>query len=204
MGHHERAAGTEAAPAEPPPRNRARIALGAVLVLVILTAAGLVMRLPLDDFRYTTGLSGTPGTFTAARCHTVGSGRSSSRTCTGTYVAAHGGFTARTARMDDGGIEPGRPVRVQREADGSYVRPLTSGALEDVAGAFLITSVAAFLLLGVCVSSPRVVVEGDAPLRANPRPWRMALSVLLTLSIGGGVAGALAFAAGFVMVLTGH
>ncbi len=142
--------------------------------------------------------------FTAAQCHTVGSGRSSSRTCTGTYVAAHGGFTDRTARVDGGRIERGKPVGMQRESDGSYVRPLTSGVLEDVAGAFGIAAVAAFLLLGVCVSSPRVVVEGDAPLRANPRRWRIALSVLLTLFIGGGVAGALAFAASFVIVLTGH
>lgn len=90
--------------------DRIFTAIGALLVLGIIAAAGLLLRMPLNDFRYATALSGMPGTFSAAQCHTVPAGRGTSLACTGTFVAADGEFTDPAAHLTDGRIKLGKPI----------------------------------------------------------------------------------------------
>ncbi|WP_158713044.1 hypothetical protein [Streptomyces sp. NRRL S-1813] len=67
--------------------------------------------MPLNDLRYTTGLSGTPGTFSAEHCHAVRSGRVTSLTCTGSFVAADGRGTDHTAQLIDVPADHDQPAR---------------------------------------------------------------------------------------------
>ncbi|UKY47764.1 hypothetical protein [Streptomyces inhibens] len=197
--------GTEATAAGTSSPSRAFNAIGALLVLGIISLAGLLLRMPLNDFRYATALSGTPGTFSATHCHTVPAGRGTSRACTGTFVAADGGFTDRAAHLTDARIKLGKPISLQRESDGSYIRPLAAGAALDLAGAFAIVWGAAFLLVMVCVGwSSKVSVSGGLPLRLNRRPGGTVLTLLGWLYIGSGAAAVLSAAAGIVIAIAGR
>ncbi|WP_432000119.1 hypothetical protein [Streptomyces sioyaensis] len=185
--------------------DRIFTAIGALLVIGIIAAAGLLLRMPLNDLRYATALSGTPGTFSAAHCTTVPSGRGTSLSCTGTFVATDGGFTDRAAHLIDGRITLGEPISLQRESDGSYVRPLASGAALDLAGVFAIVSGAGFLLVLVCAGwSSKVSVSGGLPLRLNRRPGGKVLPLLGWLYVGSGAAAVLSAVAGVAIAIAGH
>ncbi|MEU9125801.1 hypothetical protein AB0C96_39340 [Streptomyces sp. NPDC048506] len=173
-------------------------------MLGIIAVAGLLLRMPLNGFRYQTGMSGMFGTFSATHCHTVPAGRCTSRACTGTFVAADRGFTDRTAHITDAHIELGKPIQLQREPDGSYIRPLASGAALDLAGVFGIVTGAAFLSVMVFVGTSRVPVGGDAPIRSNPRSRPTVLPLLVCVLIASGAAAVLAFVVAIVIVLTGN
>jgi hypothetical protein len=155
---------------------------GGVLAAVgVIALAGWLLTFPLGDLRYTSGVSGTPGTFTAVRCHTTGADEGSTRVCTGTFVAAEGGFTDRTAQVRDADIDVGRPATLRRRPDGGYVQASPASAGKDLAAAFGIISLAAFLLVALCVSPPGVSAGGWKRLRANRAPWGTLLTVLVPL-----------------------
>jgi hypothetical protein len=148
----------------------------------VLALAGWLMSFPVDGFRYTAGLSGTPGTFTAAHCHTYGSGRTSERVCTGTFTSADGRLTDTKAHISNGRIDVGKHARLRRRPDGGYVQPGLGKAILDLAAAFGIVGGAAFLLMALCATPGRVAP--NIPLRANPRPWGTLLFLFALL--GGG------------------
>jgi hypothetical protein len=157
------------------------VSVGVLVAVGVLALAGWLLTFPLDDFRYSAGLSGTQGTFTAAQCHTTGSGKSSSRVCTGTFVPAKGGSADRSARIRDGRIEVGKPATVRRRPDGGYVEPGAAKAGTNLAAAFGIVALAAFLLVVLCVSPANITVGGWKRLRQNPPPWGTLLSIFVPL-----------------------
>ncbi|BDM70783.1 hypothetical protein HEK616_42700 [Streptomyces nigrescens] len=196
---------TVAAKAHDSPQSRTFAAIGTLLVLGIVALAGLLLRMPLDDFRYASGASGTPGTFSATRCHTVPVGRGgSSRACTGTFAAADGGFTDHAAHLTDARIKLGRAIPLQRASDGRYVRPLASAAARDLAGVFAIVWGAGFLLVLVAVGWTGVRLRGGLPLRSSRQPGGKLLPLLGWLYVGSGAAAVLSLVAAVVLALTGR
>jgi hypothetical protein len=180
------------------------VLLTAVAVLVgmgVLVLAGWLLTFPLNDVRYTSGLAGTPGTFTAARCHTTGAGKGSTRICTGTFVSAKGGFIDRTAQVRNARIDVGRPAALRRRPDGGYVQPSPVNAGMNLATAFGIVSLAAFLLVVLCVSPKQISVGGWKRLRENPPPWGMLLSILVPLFGASLVLAGLCALVGFLLSL---
>ncbi|MCO5970904.1 hypothetical protein [Actinoallomurus soli] len=153
-------------------------AAGVLGAIGVLALAGWLVTFPLDDFRYSSGMAGTPGTFTAAQCHKTGTGKGT-RVCTGTFVAAHGGFVDPSARIRGARVDVGKPAQLRRRSDGGYVQPGPRSAGMNLAAAFGIVSLAAFLLVVLCVSPNGVSAGGYKRLRKNPPPWGTLLSVLV-------------------------
>ncbi|MFL6054226.1 MAG: hypothetical protein ACJ72W_15090 [Actinoallomurus sp.] len=162
-----------------------------------------MLTFPLNDLRYTSGLSGTPGTFTAARCRTVGAGKGSTRVCTGRFVSAKSGFIDRAAHVSNARIDVGRPATLRRRPDGQYVQPSPVNAGMNLATAFGIVSLAAFLLVVICVSPSRVSVTHGKRLRENPPPWGVLLSIFIPLFGTSLVLAGLCALAGFLLSLGG-
>ncbi|GAA0329491.1 hypothetical protein NE235_24445 [Actinoallomurus spadix] len=152
---------------------------GVLAAIGVLALAGWLLTFPLGDFRYSSGMSGTPGTFTAAQCHTTGAGKNEKRVCTGTFVAAKGGIVDGSARISDARVDVGKPVKLRRRPDGGYVHPGAMNAGMNLATAFGIVSLAAFLLVVLCVSPGRVSAGSYKRLRKNPPPWGTLLTVLV-------------------------
>ncbi|MEV5706532.1 hypothetical protein [Actinoallomurus sp. NPDC052274] len=157
------------------------VSVGVLVAMGVIALAGWLLTFPLDDFRYSSGLSGTQGTFTAVRCHATGSGKDGSRVCTGTFVPAKGGSVDSSARVRDARIEVGKPVTVRRKTDGGYVRPGAANAGTNLATAFGIVALAAFLLVVLCVAPKNIKVGGLKRLRQNPPPWGTLLSIFVPL-----------------------
>ncbi|WP_433182419.1 hypothetical protein [Actinoallomurus sp. CA-150999] len=153
-------------------------AVGVLAAIAVLGLAGWLLTFPLDDARYSSGLSGTPGTFTAARCHTAGSG---TPVCTGTFVPAKSGLVDRNAHVRDARIQVGRPASLRRRPDGGYVQPGPAKTGKDLATAFGIISLAAFLLVLLCAAPKRVSAGGWKRMRKNPPPWGTLLTIVVPL-----------------------
>ncbi|KIZ16498.1 hypothetical protein [Streptomyces natalensis] len=176
-----------------------------LLLLGIVALMGLLLRWAWTDFRYATARSGTPGTFSAIHCHTIHQPRGGDvHPCTGTFVATEGGFTDHSAHLDDNPVGVGKPLRLLRESDGSYHRPLVSTAVLDVAAAFGIVWAAAVGAVMVCVGSRRVSVGGGSPARSKPHLWASLQLWLTVVAVGSVAAGVLSLVVGIVIALTGH
>ncbi|MEU4845616.1 hypothetical protein [Streptomyces gilvosporeus] len=170
-----------------------------------MALAGLLLRWALTDFRYATALSGTPGTFSAGHCHTVHQTRGGDvHPCTGTFVATEGRFTDHAAHLDDNPVGVGKPLRLLRESDGGYRRPLVSTAVLDVAAAFGIVWAAAVGAVMVCVGSRRMSAGNGNPTRSKPQLWPSLQLWLTVVAIGSLAAGVLSLVVGVLIALTGH
>ncbi|GAB3984698.1 hypothetical protein GCM10029978_095070 [Actinoallomurus acanthiterrae] len=156
-------------------------AVGVLAAIGVLGLAGWLLTSPLDDARYSSGLSGTPGTFTAERCHTTGSGNGGPPVCTGTFAPAKGGSVDRTAQVRDARIHVGTSATLRRKPDGGYVQPGPAKAGKDLATAFGIVSLAAFLLVLLCAAPKRVSAGGWKRMRQNPPPWGTLLTIVVPL-----------------------
>ncbi|AJT69725.1 hypothetical protein T261_8129 [Streptomyces lydicus] len=176
-----------------------RSAIGALLALGVTAVAGLLLRMPLNDLSYTTTLSGTPGTFSAEHCHPVPSGRVTSLTCTGTFVADDDRLTDHTARLTDAPADHDQPITVQRKPDGSYVQPRVFRVALDLIAVFGIVGAAAMAVVIVCIGSSRVFVPAGVPARSRSKVWGPVLYLLSLLSIGCWAAAVLSF---IVVVVT--
>ncbi|MCO6007490.1 hypothetical protein NE236_21155 [Actinoallomurus purpureus] len=176
-------------------------AVGVLVAMGVLGLAGWLLTFPLNDARYTSGLAGTPGTFTAARCHTTGSGKSSTRICSGTFESTKGGFIDRAAQIRNARIGVGKPATLRRRPDGGYVQPGPVNAGMNLATAFGIVSLAAFLLVVLCASPKQVSAGGWKRLRKNPPPWGVLLSILVPLFGASLVLAGLCALVGFLLSL---
>ncbi|MFI9358027.1 hypothetical protein [Streptomyces lydicus] len=181
-------------------KGTARTAIGALLVLGVIALAGLLLRIPLNDLRYTTGLSGTPGTFSAEHCHAVRSGRVTSLTCTGTFVTADGRGTDHTAQLIDAPADHDQPITVQRKPDGSYVQPLVFRVALDLLAVFGIVAAAAMTVVIVRTGSSTAAVSAGVPARSRPKVWGPVLYLVSLLAIGCGAAAVLSFVVAVVTV----
>jgi hypothetical protein len=176
-------------------------AVGVLVAIGVLALAGWLLAFPLDDLRYTSGMAGTEGTFTAVRCHTTGAGEGGTRVCVGTFVPAGGGLIDRTAQIRDADVAVGRTATLRRRPDGGYVQPGPVNAGKNLATAFGIVSLAAFLLVVLCVSPRRVSAGGWRRLRENPRPWGTLLTILVPLFGASLALAALCASVGFLLSL---
>jgi hypothetical protein len=158
-----------------------RTAAGVLFAIGVIALAAWLMSMVLGGFSYAVGLSGTPGTFTAAHCHTVGVGRGSTRICTGTFTSADGRVVDTRAHIKNARVYVGKPVGLRRKEDGGYTQPGWTSASMDLAVAFATIAGAAFLLVAPCVMARRVVIEDGVPLRAHPQPWGTLLPLLVCL-----------------------
>ncbi|GAB3984679.1 hypothetical protein GCM10029978_095000 [Actinoallomurus acanthiterrae] len=178
-----------------------RTVAGVLVAIGVVVLAVWLEFFPINGFRYAAGLAGTPGTFTAAHCHTYGSGRGSRRVCTGTFTPANGGPADPAARITNARVHVGKPTTLRRKADGGYAKPGAADAVLDVAGVLGIVSLAALALLVLCVMPRRVRVEADVPLSSNPRPWGTLIPVLLWSFAGFLAAAALCGVAAVLLAL---
>ncbi|QHC22791.1 hypothetical protein [Streptomyces sp. GS7] len=178
-------------------------ALGLLLAAGILTLATWLTSFAWSSFTYHAALAGTPGTLTAAHCFTAGSGKSTHRECTGTFIARSGRYTDTSAHVYEVRRIGGSPTRLQLRSDGGYTQPDPPRAAIVLAVALGIVSGTALLLLFLCAMPRRVSVEKGVPLRANPQPWGVLLLVLSRLSAGAAIAAVASFALFFVLLIAG-
>ncbi|GGV02122.1 hypothetical protein GCM10010211_81850 [Streptomyces albospinus] len=178
-------------------------AVGLLLAAGILTLAAWLMSLAWSSFTYHAALAGTPGTLTAAHCFTVGSGKSTHRECTGTFVAQNGRYTDASAHAYEVRDTGSSPIRLQLRSDGGYTQPNPPRAAIVLAVLLGIVSGAALLLLFLCAMPQRVSVDKGVPLRANPQPWGVLLLILSWLSAGAALAAVASFAMFFVLLVAG-
>ncbi|MFB7669653.1 hypothetical protein ACFC1R_38130 [Kitasatospora sp. NPDC056138] len=214
MGRHaagaESAEGTEGTegdrdaervPAQDPGPSWTLTAVGALFAVGVLVLAGWLLRFPADEFRYTAGMAGTPGTFTAAHCHTVGSGKSSHRECQGRFVPHDGSPADPTAHISNARVDVGKPAELRRTDGGGYVQPGASNAAMDLAAIFGILCGAAFLLLFPVVGPRKVQVEKGIGPRANPQPWGTLIPLVFGLFLTFLIAAGLTFTGSIVLVV---
>ncbi|MGK4582657.1 hypothetical protein [Kitasatospora sp. HPMI-4] len=184
----EENAGARRVPAKDPGPSRLLTAVGTLFAVGVLALAGWLVRFPADELRYTSGTSGTPGTFTAAHCHTVGAGKGRQRVCQGPFVPHDGSPTDPAAHITDARVDVGKPAELRRTDGGGYVQPGVLNAGMDLAGIFGILCGASFLLMLPAAGPRRVKVEKGVPLRANPQPWGTLIPLLLGLFVFCGAA----------------
>ncbi|MFJ9855162.1 hypothetical protein [Streptomyces sp. NPDC101150] len=170
------------------------VAVGALLVVGTVALTGLLLRMPLDDLSYATTMSGTPGTFSAKHCHGVRSGRVTSLTCTGTFVAEDGRLTDHSAELTDAPPDRDEPITVQRRPDGSYIQPLVFRVALDLTAVFGIVGAAAMMLVIVRALSSRDTVPARVPGRSRPKVRGPVPILLALLAIGCWAAAVLSFA----------
>ncbi|MCO6007488.1 hypothetical protein NE236_21145 [Actinoallomurus purpureus] len=178
-----------------------RTAAGVLVAIGVVVLAARLVLFPLDGFQYAAGLAGTPGRFTAARCHSVPAGYGSRRICTGTFVPAKGRPVDGAARIKDSRVGVGGSMTLRRRPDGRYVQPGPANAALDLAGVFGIVSLAALALVVLSIMARRVRFEVGVPLRANPRPWGTLLPLLIGLCAGFAVAAVLSLLAAILLSL---
>ncbi|MEY9843832.1 hypothetical protein ABH940_000896 [Streptacidiphilus sp. BW17] len=110
----------------------------AFTVFFLVTGAG-------SNFAYDAGLAGTPGTYTATSCQKVGSARSYSIYCQGTFTSTDGSVVVRDLQLKNTRASVGHPVTLRREADGAeYAQPGFANATIDIA-----VGLAALTVLGL-------------------------------------------------------
>ncbi|GAA2270684.1 MULTISPECIES: hypothetical protein [Kitasatospora] len=199
----EDGAGAEGVPARDPGPNWALTAVGTLFAIGVLALAGWLVRFPADEFRYTSDMAGTPGTFTAAHCHNEGAGKSRTRQCEGPFVPHNGSPTDPAAHITNARVDVGKPAELRRTDGGGYVQPGVLNAGMDLAGVFGIFCGAAFLLMFPAAGPRRVKVETGVPLRANPQPWGTLVPLLLGLFVFFGAAAMLTLFGAVVLGVIG-
>jgi hypothetical protein len=182
----------EHAPADALPRpSLTTTVFGVLAALAAVALAGWIMAVgPIHNLVYDTGNAGLPGSYTATKCWTEGTGKSAHSVCVGTFRSDDGSVVVRDLRLERTGASVGIPLTVRREADGTdYAQPGFANATMDV-GLCLLTLSGLGLVLGIIGVLPKSVVvekrKGSGksahshakpqPQQPNPAPWRQLIA----------------------------
>ncbi|MBF9067787.1 hypothetical protein [Streptacidiphilus fuscans] len=190
---------------------------GVLAVLGAVALAGWIMVVgPIHNLVYDTDNAGLPGSYTATKCWTEGSGKSSHSVCLGTFRSTDGSVVVRDLQLERTAASVGVPLTVRREADGTdYAQPGFANAAMDVALCLLTLSGLGLALAVIGVSPKSVTVEkrkgsGKDPgahakpqsQPPNPAPWRQLIAfgpaLMSSMMALGGITAVVAFVAKIV------
>jgi hypothetical protein len=133
--------------------------------IAVVSVCAWLARFPLGDLRYTTGLRGTPGTYTASACGYEFQHKGAPR-CTGDFVPRIGGPVDRAVTFYDtfGVITVGQPAPFERTPKGTHLPVGFVPAVFDVIGALSMVLLATAAMTGLSVMRIFMLTNPSRPL----------------------------------------